>query len=248
MAERLEVTVDWLSRFLALADLPDEIVDAVVLGGDLLPHPSDAERLLEGQLEFALGALVGGMLFTSHAGAESPALAEAAAALAAYATVRRTGDIGRGLLEERVPRRRLDRLQRWLLAGLGMGTVVVTNAAGGVDHRLEPGDLMLIDDHVNLTATMKLCKGVMRGMMKARWGRIVNISSVVGATGNPGQANYAASKAGIIALCRTVAKEVAGRGIRVNVVAPGYIDTEMTRARPGKTGQLSWAWAHTVTT
>ena len=82
--------------------------------------------------------------------------------------------------------------------------------------------------NVNLTATMKLCKGVMRGMMKARWGRIVNISSVVGATGNPGQANYAASKAGVVGMSKSLAYEVASRGITVNCVAPGFITTAMT--------------------
>ena len=80
----------------------------------------------------------------------------------------------------------------------------------------------------NLTATFKLCKGVMRGMMKARWGRIVNISSVVGATGNPGQANYAASKAGMVGMSKSLAYEVASRGITVNAVAPGFIETAMT--------------------
>ncbi|MGJ8556929.1 MAG: SDR family oxidoreductase, partial [Sulfitobacter geojensis] len=72
------------------------------------------------------------------------------------------------------------------------------------------------------------CKGVMRGMMKARWGRIVNISSIVGATGNPGQANYAASKAGMIGMSKSLAYEVASRGITVNAVAPGFIATAMT--------------------
>jgi 3-oxoacyl-[acyl-carrier protein] reductase len=81
---------------------------------------------------------------------------------------------------------------------------------------------------VNLTATMRLCKGVVRGMMKSRWGRIVNISSVVGATGNPGQANYAASKGGMVAMSKAIAYEVASRGITVNCVAPGFIETAMT--------------------
>jgi 3-oxoacyl-[acyl-carrier protein] reductase len=75
---------------------------------------------------------------------------------------------------------------------------------------------------------MRLCKGVVRGMMKARWGRIVNISSVVGATGNPGQANYAASKGGMVAMSKAIAFEVASRGITVNCVAPGFIETAMT--------------------
>lgn len=81
---------------------------------------------------------------------------------------------------------------------------------------------------VNLTATMRLCRGVMRGMMKARWGRIVNISSIVGATGNPGQANYAAAKAGMVGMSKSIAYEVASRGITVNCVAPGFITTAMT--------------------
>ncbi|WP_194095858.1 3-oxoacyl-[acyl-carrier-protein] reductase [Marivivens aquimaris] len=81
---------------------------------------------------------------------------------------------------------------------------------------------------VNLTSTMRLCKGVVRGMMKSRWGRIVNISSIVGATGNPGQANYAASKAGMVGMSKSIAYEVASRGITVNCVAPGFIATAMT--------------------
>ena len=82
--------------------------------------------------------------------------------------------------------------------------------------------------NVNLTATMKLCKGALRGMMKSRWGRIINISSVVGATGNPGQGNYAASKAGMVGMSKSLAYEVASRGITVNVVAPGFVATAMT--------------------
>ena len=81
---------------------------------------------------------------------------------------------------------------------------------------------------VNLTASMRLMRGSLRGMMKARWGRIVNISSVVGATGNPGQANYVAAKAGLVGLSKALAQEVASRGITVNCVAPGFIATPMT--------------------
>ena len=75
---------------------------------------------------------------------------------------------------------------------------------------------------------MRLCKGVLRGMMKARWGRIINVSSIIGATGNPGQANYVASKAGVVAMSKSLAYEVATRGITVNCVAPGFITTAMT--------------------
>ncbi|WP_414897548.1 3-oxoacyl-[acyl-carrier-protein] reductase [Rhodovulum sp. YEN HP10] len=81
---------------------------------------------------------------------------------------------------------------------------------------------------VNLTAAMRLCRGAMRGMMKARWGRIVNITSVVGTTGNPGQANYCAAKAGLVGLSKSLAHELASRGVTVNCVAPGFIATAMT--------------------
>lgn len=82
----------------------------------------------------------------------------------------------------------------------------------------------------NLTAVFRLCKGVMRGMMKRREGRIINIASVVGTTGNPGQANYCAAKAGLVGFSKSLAKEIAARGITVNCVAPGFIDTDMTKS------------------
>ena len=81
---------------------------------------------------------------------------------------------------------------------------------------------------VNMTATMTLCRSALRSMMKARWGRIISISSIVGVTGNPGQTNYAASKAGMIGYSKSLAAEVASRGLTVNVVAPGFIETPMT--------------------
>lgn len=81
---------------------------------------------------------------------------------------------------------------------------------------------------VNLTSTFRLSRGVLRGMMKARWGRIINISSVVAIGGNPGQANYGAAKAGVIGMSKCLAGEVASRGITVNCIAPGFITTAMT--------------------
>ncbi|WP_273501742.1 3-oxoacyl-ACP reductase FabG, partial [Paracoccus sphaerophysae] len=81
---------------------------------------------------------------------------------------------------------------------------------------------------VNLTSSFRLARAVLRGMMKARWGRIVSITSVVGATGNPGQGNYAAAKAGLVGMSKSLAYEVASRGITVNCVAPGFIETAMT--------------------
>jgi 3-oxoacyl-[acyl-carrier protein] reductase len=113
---------------------------------------------------------------------------------------------------------------------MGSVDILVNNAGITRDNlfmRMSDDEWQSVLD-VNLTATFKLCKGVLRGMMKARWGRIINISSVVGATGNPGQANYAASKAGMVGMSKSLAYEVASRGITVNAIAPGFIATAMT--------------------
>lgn len=121
-------------------------------------------------------------------------------------------------------------LPKQAIEAMGSVDILVNNAGITRDNlfmRMSDEEWQSVLD-VNLTATMKLCKGVMRGMMKARWGRIVNVSSIVGATGNPGQANYAASKAGMIAMGKSLAYEVASRGITVNAIAPGFIETTMT--------------------
>ena len=122
------------------------------------------------------------------------------------------------------------------LAAEKMGSVdVLVNNAGitrdNLFMRMSDDEWQSVID-VNLTSTFRLCRGVLRGMMKARWGRIVNISSVVGATGNPGQANYAASKAGVTGMSKALAQELASRGITVNCVAPGFIATAMTDDLP----------------
>ncbi|WP_299657453.1 3-oxoacyl-ACP reductase FabG [uncultured Tateyamaria sp.] len=124
----------------------------------------------------------------------------------------------------------VDALPKQATEAMGALDILVNNAGITRDNlfmRMSDDEWQSVID-VNLTSTFKLCKGVMRGMMKARWGRIVNISSVVGATGNPGQANYAASKAGMVGMSKSLAYEVASRGITVNAVAPGFIATAMT--------------------
>jgi 3-oxoacyl-[acyl-carrier protein] reductase len=115
---------------------------------------------------------------------------------------------------------------------IGDIAILVNNAGITRDNlalRLKDGDWDEVLD-VNLRAVFRLSRAVMRGMMKARWGRIINITSVVGASGNPGQANYAAAKAGVVGMTKSLARELGSRNITVNCVAPGFIDTDMTRA------------------
>jgi 3-oxoacyl-[acyl-carrier protein] reductase len=119
-----------------------------------------------------------------------------------------------------------------LLKELGDIAILVNNAGITRDNlalRMKDGDFDEVID-TNLRAVFRLSRGVMRGMMKARWGRIINITSVVGAAGNPGQANYAAAKAGVVGMTKSIAAELGSRNITVNCVAPGFIDTDMTRA------------------
>jgi 3-oxoacyl-[acyl-carrier protein] reductase len=124
----------------------------------------------------------------------------------------------------------VEALPKAAIAAMGSVDILVNNAGITRDNLF----MRMKDDewdsviNVNLTSTMRLCRGVLRGMMKARWGRIINISSIVGATGNPGQGNYAASKAGMVGMSKSLAYEVANRGITVNAIAPGFIATAMT--------------------
>ncbi|QOW21428.1 3-oxoacyl-ACP reductase FabG [Novilysobacter avium] len=117
---------------------------------------------------------------------------------------------------------------------IGPISILVNNAGITRDNlllRMKDEDWQAVID-TNLSSVYRTSKAVMRSMMKARSGRIINIASVIGVTGNAGQANYAAAKAGIIAFSKSLAKEIGSRGVTVNVVAPGFIDTDMTRGLP----------------
>ena len=118
----------------------------------------------------------------------------------------------------------------------GAPTILVNNAGITRDNllmRMKDDEWDAVID-TNLGSVYRLSKACIRGMMKARRGRIINIGSVVGATGNPGQANYCAAKAGMIGFTKSLARELGSRGITVNAVAPGFIDTDMTRALPAE--------------
>jgi 3-oxoacyl-[acyl-carrier protein] reductase len=117
-------------------------------------------------------------------------------------------------------------------ASLGAIDILVNNAGltrDGLVLRMKDEDWQTVLD-VNLSAAFRLCRAALRGMMKRRFGRIINIASIVGVTGNPGQVNYAASKAGLIGMTKALAQEVASRGITVNCIAPGFITSPMTDA------------------
>ena len=142
------------------------------------------------------------------------------------------GDNGTGLVLNVSDQESIDAMLSQIKEKHGDIDILVNNAGITRDNLLmrmkdaEWEDIM----STNLTPIFKLSKAVLRGMMKKRLGRIVNVGSVVGSTGNPGQANYAAAKAGVIGFSMSMAREVASRGITVNVVAPGFIDTDMTKA------------------
>lgn len=148
--------------------------------------------------------------------------------------LRELGIEGRGMVLNVTDADSVNQLLESVTRDFGTVTVLVNNAGITKDNLL----MRMSDEewfdviNTNLSAVYRLSKACLRGMLKARWGRIVNISSIVGAMGNAGQTNYSATKAGVMGFTRSLAKEIGSRNITVNAVAPGFIDTDMTRALP----------------
>lgn len=192
--------------------------------------------MLQGQIALVTGASRGigkaVALALGRAGATVVGTAtseEGAARITAYLT--EAGVAGRGAILEVRDGAQVDALISEVEKSLGAITVLVNNAGITRDNlamRMKDDEWEAVID-TNLKAVFRLSKGVMRGMMKARNGRIINITSVVGHAGNPGQANYCAAKAGVAGMTRSLARELGSRQITVNCVAPGFIDTDMTK-------------------
>lgn len=146
---------------------------------------------------------------------------------------------GRGMVLDVTDPSSVEQVMETIQNEFGMPGILVNNAGITRDNllmRMKDEEWNEIID-TNLTSVFRLSKACLRGMMKARKGRIISIASVVGATGNPGQVNYAAAKAGILGFTKALAREVASRGVTVNAIAPGFIDTDMTRGLPDEQKQ-----------
>jgi 3-oxoacyl-[acyl-carrier protein] reductase len=200
-----------------------------------IAQDQDMNELLKGEIALVTGASrgIGAAIADTLAAHGAKVIGTATSEAGAQAIGERLathGGVGRVL--NVVDGAAVETLVDGIAREFGAITILVNNAGITRDQllmRMKDEDWHAILD-TNLSSVYRTSKAVMRGMMKARRGRIISIASVVGVTGNPGQANYAAAKAGIIAFSKSLAREIGSRGITVNVVAPGFIDTDMTRA------------------
>jgi 3-oxoacyl-[acyl-carrier protein] reductase len=187
------------------------------------------ERALVTGASRGIGAAIADLLGQAGATVVGTATtAEGAAAITARFQAQ--GITGRGVVLDASQASSVSSVESDISANEGVISILVNNAGITRDNllmRMKDEEWQAVID-TNLSAVFLTCKTFMRGMLKARHGRIINISSVVGVMGNPGQANYAAAKAGMIGFSKAMAREVASRGITVNVIAPGFISTDMT--------------------
>ena len=192
-----------------------------------------SKDLLCGQVALVTGASrgIGASIAMTLAAAGATVVGTATSEEGAASITDALGADNRGAVLDIADEESVQTLIADLQAQEGAPTIVINNAGITRDNLLmrmkaEDWDVVL---STNLSGVYRVCKACLRGMMKAKYGRIINIASVVGIMGNPGQANYAAAKAGVIGFSKSLAKEVGSRNITVNVVAPGFIDTDMTR-------------------
>ena len=204
-----------------------------------------SEQLLKGEIALVTGASRGiGAAIADELAAQGATVIGTATSDAGAKAIgeRLAGQGGHGRVLDVADAASVDALIDGIASDIGPVSILVNNAGITRDNllmRMKDEDWQAILD-TNLTSVYRTSKAVMRAMMKARKGRIINIASVIGVTGNAGQANYAAAKAGIIGFSKSMAREIGSRGITVNVVAPGFIDTDMTRSLPedAKKGML----------
>jgi 3-oxoacyl-[acyl-carrier protein] reductase len=180
-----------------------------------------------------IGAAIADLLGAQGATVIGTATSESGAA-AISARMADKNIAGKGLALNVNDAEAVDAAVKMITTEFGAPTILVNNAGITRDNLM----MRMKDDewndviNTNLTAVFRVSKACLRGMTKARWGRIINISSVVGSMGNAGQTNYSATKAGVEGFTRSLAREIGGRGITVNAVAPGFIDTDMTKELP----------------
>ncbi len=191
---------------------------------------------LAGEIALVTGASrgIGAAIAASLAAAGATVVGTATSEAGARGISETLADNGRGVVLNIADHDSVQSAIADILKNEGSPSILVNNAGITRDNlllRMKPDEW---DDvlSTNLSGAYRVCKACLRGMMKARKGRIINISSVIGVTGNAGQSNYAAAKAGIIGFSKSLAREIGSRNITVNVVAPGFIDTDMTRVLP----------------